>query len=187
MFDWKISNVISIPKSGDPSLATNYRPILLLSLVSKVLERLLHTKLLNYIIPNNHLADCQHRLLATNDWHHILSSNKQIAVVFFDICKAFNSVPHHLLINSLIDTGISGPLLTWFTSYISDRKQRAIFDGEPLALCPVTSGVPQGSILGPLLFIIYMNSTSQISLSLNTKLLLFADYIVMYKPINSQS
>ena len=85
--DWKISNVIPIPKSGDPSLATNYRPISLLSLVSKVLEHLVHSKLLNYIIQNNLLADCQHGfrpgsstqealLLATNDWHHLLSSNR---------------------------------------------------------------------------------------------------------------
>ena len=196
--DWKISNITPIPKSGDPSLASNYRPISLLSLVSKVLERLIHSKLLNYILSNDLLSNCQHGfrpgsstqealLLATNDWHNLLSFNKQVAVVFFDIHKAFDSVPHHLLINSLMDFGVSGPLLTWLKSYLSNRRQRVVLDGESSALLPVTSGVPQGSILGPLLFIIYMNSISQVPLSPGTKLLLYADDIVMYRPVNSQS
>ena len=160
--------------------------------MSKVLERLIHSKLLNYILSN-----CQHGfrpgsstqealLLATNDWHNLLSFNKQVAVVFFDIHKAFDSVPHHLLINSLMDFGVSGPLLTWFKSYLSNRRQRVVMDGESSALLPVTSGVPQGSILGPLLFIIYVNSISQVPLSSGTKLL-YADDIVMYRPVNSQS
>ena len=119
--------------------------------------------------------------------HNLLNFNKQVAVVFFDIHKAFDSVPHHLLINSLIDFGVSGCLLMWFKSYFSDRKQRVVLDGESSALIPVTSGVPQGSILGPLLFIVYMNSISQVPLSSGTKLLLYADDIVMYRPVNSQS
>ena len=165
--------------------------------MSKVLECLIHSKLLNYILSNDLLSNCQHGfrpcsstqealLLATNDWHNLLSFNKQVAVVFFDIHKAFDSVPHHLLINSLMDFGVSGPLLTWFKSYLSNRKQRVVLDGESSALLPVTSGIPQGSILDPLLFMIYMNSISQVPLSPGTKLL-YADDIVMYRPVNSQS
>ena len=89
--------------------------------MSKVLERLIHSKLLNYILLNDLLSNCQHGfrpgsstqealLLATNDWHNLLNFNKQVAVVFFDIHKAFDSVPHHLLINSLIDFGVPGRL-----------------------------------------------------------------------------
>ena len=101
-------------------------------------------------------------MLATIDWHNLLSFNKQVAVVFFDIHKPFDSVPHHLLINSLMNFGVSGPLLTWFKSYLSNRKQRVVLDGESSVLLPVTSGILQGSILDPLLFMIYMNSISQV-------------------------
>ena len=195
--DWKISNVTPIHKCGEKSLAKNYRPISLLSLVSKALERLVHTKLLNYILSNNLLSERQHGfrpgsstqealLLATNDWQYMLSSNKQVAAVFLDIRKAFDSVPHHHLITSLSKLGVSGPLLKWFKSYLSDRQQRVVLDGETSASCSVTSGVPQGSILGPLLFIIFMNSLTGLPLSPNTKLLLYADDILLYKPINSQ-
>lgn len=124
--------------------------------------------------------------MATNDWYIIYSTTTN-RLFFLDIHKAFDSVPHHLLINSLSNFGVSGSLLTWFKSYLSDRKQRVVLDGESLALIPVTSGVPQGSILGPLPFIIFINSISLVPLSQGTKLLHYADDIVMYRPVNSQS
>ena len=193
--DWKMSNITPVPKSGDPSLATNYQPISLLSLVSKVLERLIHSKLLNYILSNDLRSNCQHGfrpgsstqealLLATNDWHNLLNFNKQVAVVFVDIHKASDSVPHHLLINSLIDFGVSGHLLTWFKSYLSDRKQWVVLDGESSALIPVTSGFLKDPSLVPshLLFIWIQSLKSPFHQAPNS-----SSMLMTFRPVNSHA
>ena len=169
--EWKKSNITPIHKSGDKSDASNYRPISLLSLISKILERCIHNRVMEFLHKNNLLSDCQYGfrprsstqdtlLTITRDWHEYLSTNHQVAAVFFDIKKAFNSVPHNQLLQSLAD------------GFSSTYK-------------PVTSGVPQGSILGPLLYIIFMNSISHIPLSSGAKVILYADDILLYKPINS--
>ena len=196
--EWKVSNITPIHKSGEKNMASNYRPISLLSLVSKVLERIIHNRVSNYLSSNKLLSDrqfgfrkgfsTQEALLSvTNDWHKQLSSNQQVAAVFFDLRKAFDSVPHHLITKSLSSFGISGSLLAWFTDYLAGRQQRVVLDGFSSSLSPVTSGVPQGSILGPLLFITFMDSLNQLPLTSNSRLILYADDIVLYKPINNQA
>ena len=115
----------------------------------------------------------------------MLSKNRQVASIFFDVKKAFGSVPHDKLILSLARTGISSPLLQWFLDYLTNRQQRVVLDGESSSLVVAPSGVPQGSILGPLLFITFMNSISDLPLSLGAKLVLYADDILLYKLINS--
>ena len=124
---WKVSNVILIFKSSDPSNASNYCPISLLLLVSKVLKCII----VNYHLSINHLLSrnqfgfrsgfsTQEALLSvTNDWCQLLSKHHQIAAVFFDVKKAFDSVPHTLILQSLSSVGISGPLLSWFEDYLT--------------------------------------------------------------------
>ena len=124
-------------------------------------------------------------LTVSRDWHQSLTSHQQVAAVFFDIRKAFDSVPHDKLLASLSNIGISGSLLKWFANYLSDRHQQVVLDGSASSYTRVTSGVPQGSILGPLLYIIFMNSICQLPLSSGSKLILYADDILLYKPINS--
>ena len=132
-------------------------------------------------------SSTQEALLSiTNDWHLMLSKNCQVASIFFDVEKAFDSVPHDKMILSLSRTGISGLLLQWFLDYLTSRQWVAL-DGESFSLVAAPSGVPQGSILGPLLFIIFMNSISDLPLSLGAKVVLYADDILLYKPIKSST
>ena len=194
--EWKMSNVTPIFKSGDASKASNYRPISLLSLISKALERCIHSRVMEFLLQNKLLSDCQFGfrpksstqdalLTITRDWHQQLSTSRQVAAVFFDIRKAFDSVPHSQLLQSLADVGITGQLHQWFASYLSGRYQRVVLDGCSSQYQPVSSGVPQGSVLGPLLYIIFMNSISKLNLSQGTKLVLYADDILLYKPITN--
>ena len=138
---WKISNVSLIPKSGDLSQASNYCPISLLPLLSKVLERIIHSRLITFLTENKLLSSRQFGfrpgssiqdalLLITNDWHCTLKGNKQVGVVFFDIRKAFDSVPHDCFLVALANVGVSGKLNRWFENYLSNRKQRVILDGS---------------------------------------------------------
>ena len=123
-------------------------------------------------------------LLATHQWHTALESHKQVACVFFDLRRAFDSVPHQALLNKLHNLQVPGTLLLWLINYLSNCHQRVILNGSSLTWLSVKSGVPQGSILAPLLFLIYINDLCNIPLSPGTRLMMFADDILLFKPIS---
>ena len=195
--DWKVSNITPVFKGkGDPRCVMNFRPISLLSLPSKILERIVHNHLLNHLLSNDLLSSRQFGfrpssstqealLFATHDWSCYLDKGLSVAAVFFDLSKAFDKVPHCQLLSALANVGVSGSLLNWFRSYLSNRSQRVVLDGYTSEVHPVTSGVPQGSILGPLLFSIYVNSLTKITLCQDFTMIMYADDIVLYKPITS--
>ena len=101
-------------------------------------------------------------LTVTNEWLNTLDSGGEICAVFFDLKKAFNSVPHIPLIEKLVVCGLCDYLVRWITSYLTNRKQRVVVEEVESGVTDILSGVPQGSVLGPLLFLIYIDDVSKL-------------------------
>ncbi|CAB4021276.1 Hypothetical predicted protein, partial [Paramuricea clavata] len=164
--DRKYANIVPITKNNKTYIVCNYRPISLLSLVSKALEHVLYNRVLYIVKPLLH--DQQHSFRSPKSCitqlldvvyniGKVLDCGKEMDMIYLDFSKAFDSVPHDKLIFKLSQFGITGPLLDWFSDYLSGCKQRLVVDGFSSSYLDVTSGVPQGSIVGPLLFLIYVN------------------------------
>ena len=119
-----------------------------------------------------------------HDWHHHLEHGTEVCAVFFDLCKAFDSVPHRPLVHKLEEIGVNKYMLKWISDYLTDRKQQVVVSGDKSSALSVTSGVPQGSVLGPLLFLIYVDGVESVTLSDGT-IAMFADDMVLYRPIHS--
>ena len=181
--DWKAAKVTPIHKSGDKANVDNYRPISVLSIVSKIMERAVHNQLYDYLMLRNSLNVCQSgfrknhstvtTLLDVQDF--ILNNTDKgyvTAALFLDLKKAFDTVNHELLINKLNSLGIKGNELNWFVSYLNNRVQAVNIGHSMSNFQGIKVGVPQGSILGPLLFIIYVND---LPLCVNCKTVMYAD------------
>ena len=126
-------------------------------------------------------------LTVTNEWLNTLDSGGEICAVFFDLKKAFDSVPHIPLIEKLVGCGLCDYLVQWITSYLTNRKQRVVVEGVESGVTDVLSGVPQGSVLGPLLFLIYIDDVSKLQFTAGCVLNLYADDMLLYKRVDSFS
>ena len=161
--EWKVSRVTPVFKKGDAGLVNNYRPISLLSLVGKLQERLVHNVLLRFLLECNAISPCQFGfrlgssqealVSATQSWHQSLEEGNSAICIFLNLSNAFDTVPHCTIVEALSQAGVAGSPLAWFKDYLSDRSQYVVVQGSSFLHSKVTSGVPQGSILGPLLFI----------------------------------
>ena len=190
--EWKVANAVPVYKKGRKGCVENYRPISLLPLVSKVLGRCVLARvrdhLFYFISPAQHGflpgRSCVTQLLTALDQigEH-LDTGKQTDVIYLDMSKAFDKVCHPLLLRKLNQCNVFGRLLDWFNAYLTNRKQRVTVSGETSTEVLVSSGVPQGSLLGPLLFLLFVNNLPDRCSSSNVAC--FADDTKIYKLIDS--
>ena len=191
-----IESVVPIPKKGGGNCQSHCRPISLFCVLSKLLEKHIYKIILqqlNYPLSSHQWGFLPKRSTVTallgisHNWFQSLNAGKEVCAVFLDLCKAFDSVPHLLLLHKLRDLGISHTILQWLFSYLRSRKQCVLLNGQQSSMRHVTSGVPQGSVLGPLLFLFYINDLASVQLTQGTQIVLYADDILLYKEIASQS
>jgi hypothetical protein len=184
----KIAKVIPIHKGGDPTAPDNYRPISLLPNFAKIIEKVLSNRLTHFLESNNLLCQEQFGFRKSHSTLHPLihflnnlskakTQNKFSIAIFCDLRKAFDTVNHDILIKKLFHLGIRGVELDLFKSYLSNRKQFVHINGTNSSLLSIILGVPQGSILGPLLFLIYKNDLPSCNNLINS---LFADDTMLF-------
>lgn len=190
---WKIARVTPIFKSGDSSMPSNYRPISLTSIPCKLLEHIISSAVMtylteqNYFIPNQHGfqrgRSCETQLFElVTDLHYAVHASTIIDAVFIDLAKAFDKVPHSRLLMKLDCLKINRNVTTWINNFLCNRYQFVTVNDCSSTLIQVKSGVPQGSVLGPILFLIYINDISK-NLASTTRL--FADDCVIYRKITN--
>jgi Reverse transcriptase (RNA-dependent DNA polymerase) len=201
---FKIAKVIPLFKSGNCLDMSNYRPISLLSSFSKILEKIVHTRLYSYLSANSLISPNQFGFRPNHSTSHpmtllinklssAINSKKHSIVVFCDLRKAFDTCNHKILLKKLSALGVVGSGLRWFENYLSGRKQYVSCGDSDSSLLSILIGVPQGSILGPLLFLVYINdlpgSTDLFSLLFadDTALTACADNLAdLYSSINAE-
>ena len=193
--DWKRAFITPIFKKGSPQQASNYRPVSLTSVPSKIMEHIISSQIMQHMEKHGILCDNQHgfrkyrscesQLITTiNEISKNMDNGNQTDLILLDFSKAFDKVNHLSLLRKLEHYGVRGHTLLWIKDFLSSRSQEVILDGSSSETSTVLSGVPQGTVLGPLLFLIYINDLPQY-VSPGTQVKLFADDSAVYRKITS--
>ena len=192
-FEWKEANIIPLFKKGSRNKSENYRPVSLTSVICKLLERLIKDHMVEFLVKHKLLNSSQHGFLKarsclTNMLCFLEEITKWIDVgspvdiIYLDFQKAFDKVPHQRLLLKLKAHGIGDSITDWIEQWLTDRRQRVVVDGEVSNWKSVLSGVPQGSVLGPILFLIYINDLDD---SITSNVLKFADDTKLFRKVNT--
>ena len=190
---WKIAHVIPIFKKGNKSTPSNYRPVSLTAICCKILERIIKQEIVNHLENNNILNKNQHgfrnrrscitQLLEVIDiWNNIYDQGIPWDTIYMDFAKAFDKVPHKRLIHKIKGIGIQGTVLTWIINFLNKRQQRVILNNDTSDWADVISGIPQGSVLGPILFIIFINDLPK---EVKSYIKIFADDTKLFRAIKN--
>ena len=190
---WKCANVMAIFKNGERSKSSNYRPISLTSVPGKLMERIIRDALVNHMTTNKLFCEEQHGFIkgkscATQLLEYIedliaaLDQEYEVDVINLYFCKAFDKVPYKRLLAKIDCYGIKGNVLGWIKEFLSERRQRVEVNGAHSECRDITSGIPQGSVLGPILFLIFINDLPKV---IKCLIKLFADDAKLYQIIKS--
>jgi len=192
---WKSAVVVPLHKKGSRSKAQNYRPVSLTSIICKIFESIIRDHLVLHMDSNNLFIEHQHGfrsqrscvtqlLEVIDDWYEILDAGGCIDTIYLDFQKAFDTVPHCRLKNKLNSYGIRGNVLKWIEEFLNDRVQSVRIGNTLSEKSKVISGIPQGSVLGPILFLIYINDLPDI---VKSSVKLFADDTKLYAEVMSSN
>ena len=188
---WKSAVVVPIHKKGSRSAPENYRPISLTSIPCKIMESLVRDALVEFLASTGQLSKHQHGfrprrscssqlMEVLNDWTTMLERGDPVDVAYLDFRKAFDSVPHNRLLKKLRRFGISGKLLQWIEAFLTGRIQKVCVNGNHSDSLAVRSGVPQGSVLGPLLFLLFVDDIPSV---VDCSVKMFADDTKLYRNV----
>ena len=192
---WKHGLISPIYKSGDRSNAANYRPVTLLPVISKIMEAMVAETLVGHLESNGFLSPAQHGfrrgrscvtnlLLTQADWTQVADSGAGVDAIYLDFSKAFDRVEHELRFGKLTHYGVHGQLLQWVRSFLQDRRVSVRVNGSFSSPVALPCGVPQGSVLGPQLLLVYINDIVQ---RIDSRIILFADDAKLWCTISSFS
>lgn len=193
---WRDAIVTPVFKKGATSIPNNYRPISLTCVCCRVMERIIDTDIKNYLQTNKLINTAQHGFLrkhstntnlleSVHDWSNALNNKHSIDIIYIDFQKAFDTVSHPKLVLKLKSYGLSGNLLEWIKAFLTHRTQSVKISNCMSDKVCVTSGVPQGSVLGPTLFLMYINDICDAADDLDITIKLFADDVKMYSVLDS--
>ena len=191
--EWKKARISAIHKKGSKSQANNYRPVSLTSIACKTMEKIIRNHVTEHINKNDLFTDKQFGFIAgrstslqlinvLEEWTEAIDAGKTIDCLYMDYKKAFDTVPHKRLLKKLETYGIGLNIIEWFKDYLGERTQQVSVNGQNSKWHQVTSGVPQGSVIGPLLFVLYINDLPD---NIESPIYLFADDTKIFKIINN--